>query len=556
MLLPLIVFFSLHWAHIAFLLVGALLSGGIGYVLFQRYKKNEEKRYLAFKARQLQENEAARARFFFNASYDLRTPLTLILGPTRKLRTLKDEKKKGELLNMIHRNANRLLRLINQMLLAAKQDNDLAQLRGKQQDVGLFLGQLTQGFLPIAQERQIQLTYSGPQSGLLYYFDAEKLEYIYFTLLSNALEVTQRSGEISILLEAQPEGIRMQVADSGNGIPSDLLPNLFERNFQAGASEDKSGLALGLPLVKEFVEMHEGTIEVQSEPNKGTKFSLYFPFENPISRAYHTATRLPSTFEDAPENAKEAKQLLVIEPNADLRSLMMAELGNTYHLEATDDGEAGLAKAQESVPDLILLNRTLPGRDGLEVLKSLKSAEATSHIPIILLTAQSDRSEVLSGLEIGADETLVHPFDPEALRLKIRNLTLLRDRWKKRYQSAPWIEIKAKAIQNREDIFVQKAVASILDRLDDSALSVEELARAVGVSGKQLQRKLKALTSKTPNQLIRSVRLDKARELMAQTDQTIAEVGYAVGFSSPSYFTRVFQEEFEVTPSEFRESIS
>ncbi|MDF7818751.1 ATP-binding protein [Runella sp. MFBS21] len=532
--------------------------------------QSDTERELSYKQQQanyLKELDTLKTNFFTNISHEFRTPLTLIISPIQEL------KKKFptlESLWLIERNAQRLLSLINQLL-------DVSKLEAKEMPVDLQAGNLakfTQSLVPsfqsLAESRHIQFEIFQNQINANVYFDPDKFEKIIFNLLSNAFKFTPNGGSISLGVyygEALDE-VKIIVKDSGIGIPEQKLEKIFDRFFQVEGTNQPNyeGTGLGLTLVKELVNLLQGSIQVTSQQNLGTTFSvtlplkpathptenlpLYFQKDEAIfSPSANDATTMPPLF-PAPNTTEEV--LLIVEDNEDLRTYIREIFENDYQIIEAVDGIDGLEKATNSIPDIIISDLIMPRINGFELCKYLKSSVKTSHIPIIILTGKVTLENKLQGLGLGADDYLIKPFNAAELKIRVQNLVSMRENLKQYYlQTATTTPSALEASLSLEEVFIQK-IKIILDKnLSDSTFGVEQLAAAANLSASQLLRKLKALTNLTTVEFIRVYRLEKAAILLKQKNATVSEVAYQTGFENLSYFTKVFQERYHVLPSEY-----
>jgi len=515
-------------------------------------------------AQQLQALDEAKTRLYANITHEFRTPLTVILGMTDRIRGHAQER------SLIRRNSQNLLRLINQMLDLSKVESGNLQLRLVQGDIIPYLQYLTESFYSLAQEKEIRLLFYPEVEALEMAYDEEKIQHIVYNLLSNALKFTPAQGKVVMhaipVQRAGAQGLQLKVQDTGVGLAESDLKQIFDRFYQVDASQTRKGegTGIGLALTRELVELMQGEISVSSSLGKGTTFSIFLPIQTstdaPLAPSSQQVAPPPSVKEPlAPELASmgssDDKPLLVlIEDNADVTTYITALLQPQYRIYAERNGQAGLDRVLEVIPDIVISDVMMPEKDGFEVCQALKTDERTSHIPIILLTARSGKEDRLTGLKGGADAYLVKPFEKEELFIRLEKLRELRLALKERYEGDKQLlqTIARKKAPNPEEAFLQKLIVLIQSRIDDPKLGVNALCRATKLSNTQVNRKLKALVGKTPSQFIRSVRLQRAVELLETTALNISEIGYAVGFGDPNYFSRVFSEEFGYAPSEMR----
>lgn len=516
----------------------------------------------------LTEIDHLKSRFFANISHEFRTPLTLILAPIQEMKAKTEEAWWQEQLKLMQKNARRLLRLINQILDLAKLDSGKAQLELTTLDLVSFAKALTFSFQSLAEQKAIDLQLDCNIPKLLVLLDKEKIEQVLLNLLSNALKFTPTHGKINVSIHTAKDTIVISITNTGAGIAEDHLPHLFERFYQAdtpGYATDQPSTGIGLALTKEWIHLHGGTITVTSEPHEFTRFQIILPKK--LSTEEKSSFSKPESIEPAeipeldlmddhtaesngaPLDNKQPT-LLIVEDNPDIRKYIRQALQDNYQITEALDGAAGLEVATSSIPDLILTDVMMPKMDGFELSRRLKQQEATSHIPIIILTGKASRDSRLEGLATQADDFLAKPFDAEELRLRIRNLLHNRALWRKRYGQPGLLDLGPVDIPSREQAFLQQAKNVIEEYLGDESFSVEQLSSALALDRTQLFRKLRALTGQNPSRFIRTIRLKRARQLLEAKVGTAAEIGFMVGFSSASYFSKCFKEEFGMTPGE------
>ncbi|MCB0642091.1 MAG: response regulator, partial [Phaeodactylibacter sp.] len=474
---------------------------------------------------------------------------------------------------LIRRNAQSLLRLINQLLDLSKLDSGKLRLEIIRGDIVPYISYLCDSFYSLATDKQVQLQTDFSPSTLIMEYDAEKVLHIVSNLLSNALKFTPSGGLVtlrtSMVKEADEYWLALQIEDSGLGISEAALPHIFERFYQE-EKQSSGGTGIGLAISKEMAELMGGSIEVKSTVGQGTTFTVLLPihnretlpiqsFEHPPERSTSRVATVGSAEETSEAAGSENPQVLIVEDTPGVVSYLQSLLNENYQLQIATDGQMGIDQAISHIPDLIITDVMMPNKNGFELCDTLKRDERTSHIPIIMLTAKADIDSRLEGLEMGADAYLPKPFEKKELFVRLRKLLELRQVLQKRYTS--YVHQKqgpdpAKTVQELptiEEKFLQKLIAGIESRITDAEITIPEVSRLLAMSHTQLYRKLKAITGKTPSQFIRSVRLQKAKQLLETTDLNISEVGYEVGFTGPQYFSKMFKEEFGYPPSELRD---
>ena len=515
--------------------------------------------------------EEFKSRFFTNLTHELRTPLTMISGMAREI--AEDPRRWAtEGSEIIVRNSGNLLNLVNQILALSKIESGSLPLYMVKGDVVSYLGYVVDAFRGHALAKRIKLHFLSEEAEVIMDYDPDKYMTILSNLLSNAIKFTPEDGNVYVSLvfrQAQEDSFfEMTVRDTGIGIPQSELDHIFERFYQAQNELTGSGVGtgIGLSLVNELIKLLGGDIQVKSVIGKGTTFTVTLPW-----RTGEMSDGSPLLKEDIKSNVNfylppspqeeiqveeiidEKPDILIIEDNTDVIKYLNICLGDIYRITSCNDGLAGVEKAIEMVPDLILSDVLMPIKDGLAVCRELKKHPITNHIPIILLSAKVDPESRLAGLQSGADVYMAKPFDKHELRMQIHNLLDRRQVLHARYMEETMVTEPSTGDQPQpEDPFVVKARNIVFDHLDESEFSVLHLYRAVFLSRTQLHKKLKALTGMSATQFIRHIRLTKAREFLKSGDMNVTEIAYQVGFSDPNYFTRCYGEEFGESPSETR----
>ncbi|RGL59107.1 response regulator [Segatella copri] len=526
----------------------------------------------------------SRLVFFTNISHELRTPLTLIADPVEML--LEDIGIKGksrELLKMVQRNALALQQLVSNILDFRKIQNGKMELKLYRFDIVKTLTMWVGDFQLTAERKQIRLhldvdDLTGSHEMIA---DQEKISRIVFNLLSNALKYTPAGGEIFVSLKDEGANLRLDVRDTGKGISQDEADKIFERFFQAKGAA--SGTGIGLALVKSFVELHHGEARVESEPGKGSDFIVVIPREqegdsqvihNDVDIVDNSANASASEgknvvdesvlqyIDDGDRSRGKVQQLvsentnrptvLVIDDNTDIRQYERTLLQDEYIVLEAADGKEGLSVAMKEVPDLVICDVMMPVMDGLEFTEQLKTNTATSHIPVIMLTAKNLEEHRAEGYEHGADSYITKPFHSKVLLARIENLLRQRQLLKNLYQGTKEAEkeISEAHLEDRDKQFLKQLQAIIQKNLSYSEFGVEDMGQQIGLSRVQLYRKVKAMTGSSVVDLLRKARLAKARRLLETRSMSVSEVAYEVGFSAPSYFTKCFKEEYGMLPGD------
>ena len=514
-------------------------------------------------------------QFFTNVSHELRTPLTLIAGPTDQL--LEDDTVQGAhrmMLEMVRRNTRILIQLVGEILDFRKVQNNKAHLHLNRFALQRELTTWANDFRAVAARRKITIDVDASEvrQDAVIIADRDKLEHIYFNLMSNALKYTPEGGRITTALSYDGKQYVLSVSDTGKGIEAEALPHLFDRFFQARGAV--GGTGIGLSLVKAYVDLHHGDIRVESNEGEGTRFFISLPAAQPgydpakDREARPVAERELVDDSYVPEdiNAKEAADritnaedfdadrplVLIIDDNNGMRAYLRSILKDRYNVSEAADGSQGLEKARHEVPKLIVCDVMMPVMDGLEFTRQLKEDIATSHIPVVLLTARSLPEQREKGYETGADSYLTKPFSGQVLLSRIDNLLRSRTLLRSLFSGDKAEAAEEERLCSQDKTFVTRLREIIQQHLADSDFSVERLGEEIGLSRVQLYRKVKVLTGKTPVELLRKARLMKARTMVTTTDRSIAEIAYATGFTSPSYFNKCFKDEFGVSPGGMR----
>ena len=532
----------------------------------QKKKLEEQRDQLISLSKQLEEAPHAKLVFFTNVSHDFRTPLTLVADPVEQLLEDKDlTSKQRSLLKVVHKNVHILLRLVNQILDFRKYENDKLELVRANMNLRVQLQEWSHSFQTLALKKHIHfvLEVNDDRADYLMAVDAEKMERVYFNLLSNAFKFTPENGTITVTLSTltKEEGgryARLVVADTGSGISVQHIRHIFDRFYQIDVNHAGSGI--GLALAKAFVELHGGEITADSVEGKGTVFTVDIPMtvvEEPsadlVQEPRITQQTVVEELEDMeteeqiPDENKEC--ILIIDDNADVRDYVKSLLKEEYTVIEAPDGRAGLKKAMKYVPDAIICDVMMPVMDGLECCRKLKTELQTSHIPVMLLTACSLDEQRIQGFECGADSYISKPFNSKLLLVRLRNLMDNHKRLKQFFGDKT--TLSKESVSDVDKGFVDRFRELIEENLADSELSVEDLGGKMGLSRVQLYRKIKALTNYSPNELVRIARLKKAASLLASSEKTISEITYEVGFTSPSYFTKCYKEYFGESPTDF-----
>ena len=530
----------------------------------QKEQLEEQRDQLIELSHQLEEATHAKLVFFTNISHDFRTPLTLVADPVEQL--LADPSLEGDrrrMLLLVQRNVQILLRLVNQILDFRRYETGKMEFTPVPLDLLQCFVEWNDSFQAAARRKHIHFSFdSMPDTDYHTQADAEKLERIYFNLLANAFKFTPENGKVTVRLAALKKDsvpfFRFTVANTGSLISAEHIRSIFDRFYKIDRHHTGSGI--GLALVKAFVEIHGGSISVESDERLGTVFTVDLPVRTCEEGTYVVTAPMEESApdrvdsllrEDEAENLNDPSKpsVLVIDDNADIRAYVHTLLNSEYSIIEAADGTEGIRKAMKYVPDVIISDVMMPGIDGIECCRRLKGELQTCHIPVILLTACSLDEQRIQGYAGGADSYISKPFSSQLLLTRIRNLIESRQRMKQFFGDRQ--TLAKEDICDMDKDFVERFKSLIEVKMGDSELNVEDLGKEMGLSRVQLYRKIKSLTNYAPNELLRMARLKKAASLLASSDMTIAEVGYEVGFTSPSYFAKCYKEQFGESPTEF-----
>jgi signal transduction histidine kinase/ligand-binding sensor domain-containing protein/DNA-binding response OmpR family regulator len=556
----------------------ALLAIGILFYIRHKGIKKIKANFLIEQERQetqrMHELDLMKIKFFTNVSHEFRTPLSLILAPLDTIIKNPDEPDQKRQLLMIRRNAKRMLNLVNQLLDFRKMEVHELKLNTRTGNLVKYIEETAYSFTDIAERRNIEFLFDTEVSQLNTNFDADKIERILFNLLSNAFKFTPEHGLVSVMLaiKGDDEFLEIKVMDTGIGIPHEKLDKIFERFFQNDipGSMVNQGSGIGLSITKEFVKLHNGQIEVESEVGYGSCFTILLPInldkqlvdlDNTMLMEDDFALNIieekeatPKKTQLLPANPLKKPTILLIEDNEDFRFYLKDNLKSFYHIIEACNGKEGWQKTLAMHPSLVVSDINMPEMNGIDLTKKIKNDTRTMHIPVILVTALTGEDEQLKGLETGANDYLTKPFNFEILLSKIKNLLSQQTKLKQTYQKQVELNPMDSDVQSLDEKFSIEVIEFIEKRMSNPDLSVEELSSKMAMSRVTLYRKLLALTGKTPVEFIKTIRLKRSLQLLEKGQMNIAEVAYAVGFNNPKYFARLFKSEYNMLPSEYKNS--
>ncbi len=565
----------LYSSLIIILILALLLGGSAIYTVYINRKvrqknhllneKNrlvqQQKEELSVANRRIEQVTAQKLQFFTNVSHEIKTPLTLILGPLDKMAQDAPAGAFADDIRIVKKNAERLKRVIDQLLDFRKIENNKMGLRVTKMDLVFLVQEVKSYFNNLAQSKRIDYTFLHEMDSLFVWVDTDKMEKILTNLLSNAFKFTPEQGKITIRLREEETEVVLSVEDDGEGIPPENLASVFERFFTSGQSY-APGTGIGLHLTREFVLMHKGSIRVESEQGERTVFTVQIPKGK--SHFDESCVFLPNATESSSGvahldisqvqetlNKKYDYTILIVEDDWDIRAYLQHELSGNFNVLVAENGAKALDILLKENVSLVISDVMMPEMNGFELCRRVKSDMALSHIPVILLTALSDDSQRLYGFEGGADEYIQKPFNIEIVKLRIIKLLEERNRLREVFLK----ESQSPAGLSFDDLFMRKFIALIEENYSDPDFSIEKGSEKLGLSRVHLYRKVKELSGITPTDFLRNYRLKKASALLKQRSGTISEVAYATGFGSPAYFSKCFKAVYNITPTEFIESL-
>ncbi|HWV29427.1 MAG TPA: two-component regulator propeller domain-containing protein, partial [Dyadobacter sp.] len=555
------------WAYLLYflLIAGALMIAR--WVLIERermnFKLEQERRY----AQQMHELDLMKIRFFTNVSHEFRTPLTLMLTPLENLlRGIRSDHTVHRQLSLVHRNAQRLLNLVTQMLDFKKLEVEETRFMPERGDIVQFVRQITQTFSDLSEHKHILYRFESSVASRYADFDQDKLSKVMYNLLSNAFKFTPENGQVTVRLQAvgheSGEALEIKVEDSGIGIPSEAQQKVFDRFYQHPMPGHimNQGSGIGLSIASEFVKMHGGSIDLDSEVGKGSTFTVTLPLRESLAREIPAYVAEPTSADMATididlaeeKSGKEKPLILLVEDNDEFREYLKEVFQKKYRVLEAANGRAGFDMTLEHIPDLIVSDVMMPEMDGIELCRSIKTDRRVSHIPVVLLTARAEDEQQLQGYQTGADAYVTKPFRLDILQVRISNLILQREQLQKQFQQHIEIRPSEVAVRSMDEQFVNSAVKVVEQNLANAEYTVEQLSEAMSMSRVYLYKKILSLTGKTPVEFIRIIRMRRAADLLEKSQLTISEIAYQVGFNNPKYFTKLFKEEYQMFPTEYR----
>lgn len=543
------------WATLWAKIIYALLGLGAIILLAALMRRHERRRYVERQreesARKQEELNQMKFKFYTNVSHELRTPLTLILSPLESMMKEPGDERTAKRLATMHASASRLLYLVNQLLDFRKSEVAGLSFSGSTGDIVEFTRHTVATFADMAEKKEITLAFTSNVESLDMTFDHDKMGKIIINLLSNAMKFTPGGGKVDVALQFTGKTLRLNVADSGCGVPDSDKPHVFERFYQSSSNHsDESGSGIGLSLVKEYARLHEGEASVSDTPGGGATFTV----EIPVNK--ESAPPLPAPAGEAAAATANADKprptALIVDDNRELLEFMGDELADDFNIITAPDGLEALETARAQKPDIVVTDLMMPRMDGMELCRRLKSDPDTSGIPVMVVTAKQEIPSMVEGLAAGADDYVTKPFNNDVLRLRMRRLTERRRREQEGGHPRLVPEPEKIAITSLDEKLLEKAVKYVQDNISRSDLSVEELSKALGMSRVHLYKKILHITGKTPVEFIRILRLKRSAQYLRESQLNVSEIAYQLGFNNPKYFSKYFQEEYGMSPSEYQ----
>ena len=564
-------FWRTSFAYVIYILITIGLLLLTRRIVLDRIHMRYEVRLQRREAERAYAMEQLKTKFFTNVSHEFRTPLSLIIAPLDKIIKHTGDEEQKKQLNLVQRNARRLLSLVNQLLDFRKIEVQEMKLHPSIGDIIGFSKDISNSFMDIAEKKNIRFSFSSNIASLEIYFDKDKIEKILFNLLSNAFKYTHDNGTVctnivyNTPVNSEGDGtLAIEIKDTGIGIPAGMLEKIFERFFQTDVPESmvNQGTGIGLAITKEFVKLHNGIITVKSEPEQGTCFTVLLP----AKKIYDSPARATATLIQAEvaeqiineeiileENQKSGrkKTIMIVEDNEDIRFYLKDNLKGQYKVEEATNGKEGWEKIKLVNPDLVVSDIMMPLMDGVELARKIKTETLTAHIPVILLTAMGSEEKQLEGLKAGVNDYITKPFTFEILASRINNLLVQQELLRKRFQKQIEVNPGEVTVTPVDEKFLKQALEIVEKNMDNPDFSIEDFSRDMFMNRVTLYRKILSLTGKTPIEFVRLMRLKRAAQLLEKSGMSVSEIAYEVGFNSPKNFAKLFKDEFKVLPSQY-----
>ncbi|MBX3252588.1 MAG: response regulator [Chitinophagaceae bacterium] len=529
-----------------------------------RFQLEQQKK----EAQRVHELDMLKLKFFTNVSHEFRTPLSLIITPVEKIMKQADDIGQKKQLQLVYRNAKRLLGLVNQLLDFRKLEMRELRLQTSLGNIVSFIRELTLSFTDLAEKKNIHFTFSTDTESAEIFFDPDKIERIMFNLLSNAFKFTPEKGTVTVQMHVKDNdhipGIEIMVKDTGIGIPPEDQDKIFERFFQHELPQNvlNQGSGIGLAITREFIRLHGGNIRVKSAPGEGTAFTVWLPQKTAAPALHaelmedqeivmHTTEETDMEEAGGEKTGKRKGSVLVVDDNDDIRFYIKDNLRMNYTVYEAANGAEGWKKAQDFLPDIVISDIMMPEMNGVELCHKIKNNTHTSHIPVILLTARTAEEQKLEGFESGANDYITKPFSFEMLQSRIKNLLAHREAVRRLFQKQIEVQPKEIGVTPVDEAFIRRSIEVVESRISEAEFSVEDLSREMLMSRVALYKKLLSLTGKSPLDFIRTIRMKRAAQMMTKTQKSVSEIAYEVGFNNPKYFAKFFRKEFGMSPTEY-----
>lgn len=567
--------YETNWAYLVYFLTAIGLMILIYLNIVNRERLKGKLKYEHIKRTEMEELNEVKSRFFANISHEFKTPLTLIISPLKAIQTRLEKVENKNQVDLMLRNAERLLILINQILDLSKLESGTEKLKASEVNIVEFVKEITDNFHLYAEEQFITFKVEIPNEPIHIYIEKDKIEKVLINLISNAFKFTPEFGRIKFSLRKEAEQVKMAISDTGIGISGEQLEHIFERYYRVGSNGKSSGTGIGLSLSRQLIKLHKGTIQVKSIEGQGTTFEVFLPLgkkhleEEQILKVAppHTLSEDSKLeLKDFNVNTHQEELLsesteehlpvvLIAEDNADLRSFTRTYLQTNYRIIEAENGHQAYQLAKKHIPDIIITDWMMPEMTGFELAQKVRQDEKTSHIFILMVTVKSSDVSKEEGFKAGVDYYITKPFNPKLLDLRIKNILETRKKYKSQFLKNNITlnpkPIKGVSISSKDEEFLNKLIAIIDENINDSKLNIEFVCKSIGFSNSQLYRKMKGLTGLSTNEFIRSIRLKRAAELLLSEKYTISEVTYKVGFNDLQYFRRCFKNQYHMTPSKY-----
>ncbi len=569
-------FWMTWWAYILYSLTILSLLWMILHFNFKKQKKKFDHEQRILEAKRMHDMDEMKFRFFTDVSHEFRTPLTLVINPIEKLYNEATEPEQKSLLSIARKNATGLLELVNQLLDFRKLDVNKVTMNVSAGDIVEFVKDICYSFADLANSKSIYLSFATSVPEFRMEFDKEKLRKIIANLLSNAFKYTFEKGKISVTISfaegtnGNDRMLKISVEDTGIGIAEEHLDKIFDRFYRIENSEmsEQTGTGVGLHLSSEYAKLHHGEIKVESVLGKGSVFTLFIPVVAPVYREVISLSQpeLEKEHKFMAESEeldtaglshkKSSPLLLIVDDHEDFRNFISTLFKNSFRVITANDGETAHALVLEKLPDLIISDVMMPKMDGFELCRLIKEDIRTSHIPVILLTAKASDESKYSGIEAGADDYISKPFNMEILKLKVSRLIERQQKIQEKFRNKIDISIGEADITSPDEEFMKKVIALVEKNMSNPDFLVEDLGKEMGMSRVYFYKKILSLTSKTPSEFIRFIRLNRAAKLLQKTQLFVNEVAFQVGFNNPKYFRKYFKDEFGETPNEYKKKFT